>query len=848
MFELTQLLGIRHLRNQWVRTFLSLLGIIAGITTFIFGPTLANTFANSLDLTADDIAGKATLEIRKEHGISIEELAQIRAIDGTSKAVPSVNGGGLLFGQPELMVFWGIDPTLDRDVRTYTVQSGDFIQNTGEILITSRYADDKGIALDTSINLISGGGIKSFQVVGILENSGGVARLNSGDILIMSFEDAISLMNKSGIDSVLIVPANGVSDEALSNRIETELGGAFNIAPPASRLSNAHVSSTILTLLISLITLLVLTIGSFLIYNTIAVSVAQRRSEIGILRALGLEKRSIRRMFMIEAGVMGLIGSLLGVGGGYLLLAISSNFNILSTDLFNSSPLQSESTFIVPIGLPFLAIFVGTIFPIVASFIASREAIRISPIEAIVQIQAESGRIPFSLKRLIIVIVAITGIVIFRVNYHGDLLTTIIFAMVLTYVMVMAMAFLVAPLLALIDIMVKWSQQRGWQLTSWLAMLNLTRRPKRVISTGILLTVGGVIFIYISQINYGMTGFVDEWGQSENVGNLTMVGAGLSPLMPVVNIPQTIIDEISARTDIKTIVKEQNISISSDTQSYKIRAIDLQTFDELGGHFVWSEGDETDAIATLTNPNTPSVLIHLGTGAFDQNMRAGGSILLDTPHGKIEFSIIGSIFGGLGLDETTLIMDKSLYARLWDDDATNKLTIALANGVDIQTTRRDLLSRYALQGVMVYDMNDMLGAFAGRLNIISVVSSLIAGLFTLILTIGIGSTFYVLILDRRREIGMLRALGMTKRQIRQSVLLEGILLFGFSCIISIPGAYLTTWLQQLSIQGVMGIKMGLQTWQVVNHLSILLMMIIIAMLIPSTIGGKTNILEAMHYE
>lgn len=847
MFELARLLGFRHLRNQWLRTLLSLMGIVIGVTTFIFAPTIASTLVTSLDMTADDLAGTASLEITAEDGITPDMLSQMQRIDGVKMAVPSVNGGGLLLGQTELLAFWGINPALDRDIRTYTVASGNFIAQQGEALITQRYADDKNLGLADTLTLIGTGGVLDLSIVGILADSGGVARLNSGDIIVMTLEDALRVNGKSAIDTVHIVLADGASAENVTTNLSAQIGD-IQINPPASHLSSARDSSVLLNMLMAIITLMILTIGSFLIYNAVAVSVAQRRSEIGILRALGLEKRMIRRMFMAEAIIMGFIGSILGIIGGYIMLGASGNLDILPRELVSSSPLQSKAGFVVPIWLPILALMMGVLFPILASYFASKEAIGIDPTEAMIQIRAETGNIPFYPRRIVLAFGIIISAIVIRVLFDGDLQTALMLSNVLTYAVLFAMVLLLAPLLVLLDRFVRWTNQRGWGLTSWLASLNLTHRPKRVLSTGILLAVGGMMFVYISQSNYGFTTFVDEWGNAENIGDLTLLGAGVNPLQPIVNIPQTVIDEVMARPDVIDGSAELMIGIESDGASYKIRAIDLTSFNRMGGQFVWNKGDEASAMSHLTNHDNPSILVHMGQGILTHNLAVGSVLSLNTPVGMVDFEVVGTIYGSLGLDETTIVMDKGLYTQLWGDNNANKFAITLADGADTQTIRRELLSQYALQGVVVYDVADVTQAFAERMVSISTVSSLLSGLFTIIIAVGLGSTFYVLILDRRREIGMLRALGMTGRQIRNSIFIEGLLLFFLTCILSVPSAYLATAIQQIGMQNMMGFKFELQAYQVATHLGILLVIVALAMVVPAHFASKTNILEAMHYE
>src|SRR5262245_41522964 len=117
---LVRLLNIRHLTRQRVRTALSMIGVIMGVSTFIFAPTLAATIQASINLTVSDLAGKTDIDVRTtENGFDYDLLAKIRANSGVRLAVPLSTSGGLLAGQSELLIFFGIDPALDQTIRNY---------------------------------------------------------------------------------------------------------------------------------------------------------------------------------------------------------------------------------------------------------------------------------------------------------------------------------------------------------------------------------------------------------------------------------------------------------------------------------------------------------------------------------------------------------------------------------------------------------------------------------------------------------------------------------------------------------------------------------------------------------
>ncbi|MFN8373705.1 MAG: FtsX-like permease family protein [Anaerolineae bacterium] len=162
--------------------------------------------------------------------------------------------------------------------------------------------------------------------------------------------------------------------------------------------------------------------------------------------------------------------------------------------------------------------------------------------------------------------------------------------------------------------------------------------------------------------------------------------------------------------------------------------------------------------------------------------------------------------------------------------------------------RRELLRDYAMQGIITFDASEVRAAFMKQMISISNVSKMMTLLFLVIVIGGLGSTMYVMVLDRRREIGMLRAVGLLRRQVTQSIILEAVILIVICTIVGIPTGMLVMSMQQAAMQNVMGIRFALSAYDVFMSVFILAATSLVAAYFPAQHGGQTNILEAMHYE
>jgi putative ABC transport system permease protein len=826
-----------------------MIGVIMGVSTFIFAPTLAVSIQQSSALTTVDLAGSAALEVRGESaGFSAGLLSQIKNAAGVELAAPLSNGGGLMLGQSELLIFFGIDPAIDQKIRTYQLAQGHFLSSTDEVMLGESYATEKRIKLGDSVTLLSIGGARTLKVVGTLSSANGIARLNHGDMVVMNLDDALALRGNKQIDAISILPTSGTDVSTLKTQLQKIVPAKVVVDAPAGRNQGDMTFNAFLDVMIGVISFMILGIGSLLIYNTITVSVAQRRSEIGVLRALGTSRSQIRNIFLLEAGILGFVASLLGVALGYVLVRVGGNLPVLPKFVSTNSTIQSTASLSVPLWLPPVAVIFGTVIPIIAAYFPSRAATMIDPVEAMVQIRAESGVLPIRWWRVVLALVLVVVLLILRFMPMSSIQMAVMVSNAGVFLSFAVMILILPPyMIALSGKLPGW-MQRLFGMTGMIAAGNVTRRPKRTMSTAMLIMLGVGMGVLLSQSYFGYSDFQNDWNRSENIGELTVMGASRDPLNPELSVPANIVDSIKARTDIAATIAERDTSFKQGTAAFAVRAIDMTAFRAQDGRFLWDRGDELAAYQRLQDATHPALLVGASITAITNNYQLGHQVTLDTPSGPVAFDIVGTFLGGVSTDRVMIIMDRGLYSRLWQDDTVNRLTLKLKPGIDPQTVRRELLRDYAMSAVITLDNADMRAAFAQQITSIATVTQVLATLFALIIVSGFGSTLLVAVIDRRREIGMLRAVGMLRRQITQGIVLEAVLIVALTSVVAVPGAALMTLMQQIPMQQIMGIRFSLVGSEVVACLLFAVVVAVIAAYIPARQAGRTDVLEAMRYE
>jgi putative ABC transport system permease protein len=851
--HLVLLTSLRHIGRHKLRSLLTLLGVVAGVSTFIFAPTLSASIAKSLSAAIEDVAGNADLEVRgPNEGFRERTWATVRAIDGVRLAAPLVRVGGAVLGEVEPLAFLGIDPKVDREVRAYALSEGRFLDRRGRVLLTERYAREKGIAVGESIALIGPGGQIDLKVAGLLADSG-VGRLNSGDLAVMRLPDAQALRGDDRIDSIAIRLQPGSDPEAVADRLRRALPDALTVDTPDTRRGPLDDIEGIITFVMAFNSILFLAVGSTLVYNTMAVAVAQRRSEIGVLRALGVPRARVQTLFLMESALLGLLGTLIGIPIGYWLVQVGGD--VIDLNAAFATELSVAITPEVPVGLPLVALIAGVAIPTLAGYLPSRAAARVDPIEALSGTQAESGYLRLNRRRTVVALLLLAASVALLVGYAVTGAPIIPNAS-LVQVLSADFTFLGSVILLLPSILIGLGGfAPGWMhrlfgVPGLLAAENLTRRPRRMVATATVLLVAGWAAVVTSSTNFGYRGMVDDWNATENLWDLTLTGAGSSPFKPIIGLPSDLPRRIANRSDVAATVAERVTTIDYGDGTIDLRAIDLAAYQAQGAGFLWDSGEPATAFARLRDTQRPGVVLATST-AFTYDLVAGDRIALQTPGGPRSFEVAGTVFNAVEpgrIGAGGLIMDLPVYRRLWRDRRVDRLLIRLKPGSDAQAVRRDLQAEYGDSGIAVISPADLVSAFTGTINSSIVTSQVLSALLGVTLVLGIGNTFVILALDRRREMGMLRAVGLYGRQIVASIVLEAVLLAVITGLLAIPIGIFNNYANTLSLEDVFGLRFDLVPGEVITSLAVLIGAAALAAFIPARQAGRVDVLEALHYE
>src|SRR5712671_380323 len=351
---LLRLISWPYFRKHVLRTALTTAGIVLGVSVFVGMHTANQSVLFAFSRTVDRIAGKTELQVTAgETGFDEDVLEKVQASPSVRVAVPVVEAvvDTRIAGEGSILVL-GVDMTGDRSLRDYDLESGDeaviddplvFLAQPDSLILTKEFADKNHFAVNSRITLGTVLGDKAFTIRGIMKSSG-LSSAFGGNLAIMDIYAAQKMFGRGRtFDRIDIGVSEGRTVADAQTELRGLLGSGFQIDPPSARGQQFEAMTAAYSMMVNISSLFALFIGMFIIYNAFAIAVTQRRSEIGILRALGATRRQIRVLFLGESAITGLVGSIGGVGFGLLIArGIAASIGTLIADVYGVAQRADE--------------------------------------------------------------------------------------------------------------------------------------------------------------------------------------------------------------------------------------------------------------------------------------------------------------------------------------------------------------------------------------------------------------------------------------------------------------------------------------------------------------------------
>jgi putative ABC transport system permease protein len=857
-------LAIRNLWTRKTRTLLTALGIVLGVAVILAINIANSSTLASINTIFDEASGLADLVVVPSsltgQGFSEATVGRVKPIEGVEAAVPSVSvmtllaqdakgwsfsfGLGGTTGGSSLLLF-GIDPAVDQQARQYNLIAGRFLE-AGErsysAVFTQDYAKEKNIQVGKDVDILLPSGTATLRTVGIVKKDG-PGLLNSGAVAFVPISVVHELFARGGeLDQIDIVTSHDVGNStqklsALRQTLRDKLGNKFLVNYPAQRGQIVTQQLASYQQGLSFFSMIALFVGGFLIYNAFTMTIVERTQEIGLLRALGVSRRQVLRLVMIEAMLLGVIGSLFGVIFGLIMAQglIALMATITATEIVTVS---------IPADGLFTALLVGLGVTLISSLLPAWRATRISPLAALrIKGQADPAGAPRKLGFIAGAEFVIVGMLFV---YAIPLRDSVVFQVgsLAVFVMLLGATLMVPVSLDFMEKFVRPVISRLFGREGLIGAGNIQRSRGRTSLTVAALMVGVSMVISIGAMSRSFQQDIDAWVDTSVGGDLIV----RSPLHMQIEFGS----RLASISGVEAVTPGRYFGVkragnASDDLALVFQALDPQTYWDVAS-FQFSE--DKDLLPQIKQDFADGGLLVSTTVADHYKLKRGDTFELETRRGVQSFPIAGIVsdFTGQGF---VINGPLEVMRRYFGINEVDRFTLKLAPGTDVNAVKQTIADQYGQSRHLQVETTE---AFRARIRELTNrafgLLDVLASIGVIVAALGVINTMMMNVLERRREIGALRSIGMTRAQIIRMILAEAGALGAIGAAFGIGFGILLSrvFVEGMKIMTGYRLEFSLPFQSLLLGLAIALVVSQVAALYPAWKGSRVNIVEAIKHE
>jgi len=839
--------AFRSVLARKVRLLLTGIAVLLGVSFMAGTYVLTDTMTRAFDDLVDTGYASIDVLVRNENAFtaqtsSLEEresmpesvLSTVEDVPGVQEAVGDVIGYAQIvdpatgkvigtFGPPTAAASWST-------LSGFTIESGSPPEGDDQVVIDSGTAEAYDIGVGDRVEIVFEGPPGEFEVVGVAGYGDG-GNLFGATYALFDLPTAQRVLGREGeLDSISVVAADGESGTALARRITEALPQGTEAVPAATVITEQQdqISQGLgyLRTAFLVFAYVALFVGAFIIFNTFAIIVAQRTRELALFRALGASGGQVMLTVVVEALIVGIVASAVGVVVGIgIAIVLKGLLSSLGIDLPSSGTVIQPRTVIV-------SIVIGTIVTVVAALVPARRAARVAPIEALREAQDRPGR---SLRFRLVsgAIVLALGVAPLAYGLFGrpaDALQFVGIGVALTFVGVAMLTPLIArPVAAGIGLPIRRTGVPGK-----LGRENSMRNPRRTAATASALMIG-----------LGLVVFVAVFGASAKASTTVVLERTLkadfiltSPTFT--GFSTSAAEDVRAVPGVETVSQVRQAEAKVEGGTVFVTGLDPATFD------VVSElGVVQGSVADLGAPDT--IAIHEDIAATE-GWGIGDTIDVEWPstgQGDLEIAAIYA--------ENGLIGDWATSLDTYDANVAQELDLFVlvktgegANVASVRSDLEDALEPYP--NIEVQDQAEFRDMYATFLNqVLNLVTALL--LFAVIIALfGVMNTLYLSIYERTRELGLLRAVGLTRRQTRSMVRWEAAIVSVMGALFGVVIGIAFGWALQQALEPEGFSELGIPGGQLAIYVVFAAVLGVVFAIFPARRAAKLNVLEAISYE
>jgi putative ABC transport system permease protein len=844
-------LAIRYLLGRKLRTVLTTIAIIFGVLLIFGMNTILPTMIAALQANVQGAEGNVDFTIASAAGGSFDPAAaeKLRALDGIRAVSATLQRtvnlpADFVDGNPSrtdtltAVNLIGMTPDRARSIRAFPIVSGRYLNDsdTAAAVITQTLADSFSIRVGDTLTLPSAAGTAQLTIVGLLPG-----RFAPGnEEVFVTLAQAQKMTGETGKVNLIELNVEAMAGQerraAIQTQIEATLGENFRVGTLVAG-DELFATMEMARIGLSIFGMLALFMGGFIIFNTFRTVVTERRRDIGMLRALGATRRAILGMILAEGLIQGLLGSGIGLFLGYWLAAGAMRLAQGPLSAFINIQLGWP---VVSLELILISILAGVGVTVLAGLIPAYYASRVTPLEALrpsaaeatVKRQAGKGAI----AGLTIALLSLAAI------FSGQSALIMPGGLFFLLGLILIAPALVRPFALLFGRLMTVVFAR--QGIGGLAQNNLTRQPTRVAVTASASMLGLAVIVAAGGVVSSMTGMLGGMVKNSLGSDYLLVPPSIGVWGTNVGATPAFAESLRGVDGVNAVSTFRYGTSNANGLAVSLIGIEPGAFQQVSG-LIFNEGNAS-AYDKLTEGR---VLIVNGPFLVATQAKVGDTVELLTPTGRVSYRIAASATDLLNAKLTTAYISQ---ANLQTDFGATEdvfLQIDLRDGADheaVGTQIKALAADYpqfkVISGADYYAslMGMMDAAFSAIYILFAILAfpSLIAMLNTLTINV----------IERTREIGMLRAVGSTRKQIRSLVVAEALLLAALGTAFGILGGLYLGYVFVTAIDVMFPMGYYFPLSGILAAIAIGLLFGALAAIIPARQAAGMNVVEALRYE
>lgn len=854
MWPLLRLVSLRHFAGSPLRSALTVFGVAVGVATLVGITAINRSVMDAFRSTIDTIAGKADLTVAAEtSGFPEELLDTVRAVPGVTHA-----SGGLTVVAPvkdspkDSLYLVGVDLLDDGYFRTYESSDTDmgkladdleFLNSTDRLMLSERFAAEHGLKTGSTIALVTPDGAKDFVVHGLLKETG-PTKAFGGSVAVMFFgslQEAFGRGRRFDRIEVAVDPKVGVDE--VKRRLEAVVGPTIEVDSPERRGQSVETMVRSFQLGLNLGSAVALLVGVFLVYNTVSIGVVQRRREIGTLRALGATRRRIRALFTLEAGVLGVFGSLLGLPIGLFIgrAAIAQVSDSVSSIYVrvNARDVQLGAA---ELGIGLAMGIAGSMF---AALRPAWTASSVQPVEALRRdVAVGAGAVQLRSWPTYLGVALLLGA--FPMSLLPAPRENLPIGGYLAVFLVLMGTTLLSPLLLrVLNRPYRGPGQALFGIAGRLAADNFARAPLRTAVPVSALAVGVSMAITLASFIGSFQASAERWIDQSVPADLFVTSS--AKLAGVQNQPMN----VSIRAELDVI---PGIAETDAVRIYPHDVLGLRVFLISLSPEIYEKHGKPDVLAgrlpTWEERQQGKVVVSENF-ARRRHLKAGDTFPVNTPSGQLTYTV-GAVIIDYTSDQGSIIVDRKLFTQQFKDDRVDTFHVYLSPEAPAERVRGAITAKLGKQfDLFVLTNAELRDEALGLVSNAFSVSYAMEFVAVVLALLGVVNTLLAAVLDRTREIGLLRAVGAGRGHVLKLFTSEAafIGLTGGVIGVTVGGVVGFIVTRVVGVQATGWYFPFLYPWQTAGQMLVVATVCaVIAGLYPARRAARLDVVEALSYE